>query len=110
MSNLKSIFAVLLLTAIVSVVPAHAAVPQLKVVIAGSSAMWQTLALGAYNASGCITGGTPPCHHYTAKNFNLTDPRPTLKGGTAATDQGNLCMVWDSNTPTTQPWPHVRVD
>jgi hypothetical protein len=110
MSNLKSIFAVLLLTAIVSVVPAHAAAPQLKVVIAGSSAMWQTLALGAYNASSCVTGGTKPCHHYTGKSFNLTDSRPTLKGGTAATDQGNLWIVWDSNTTTIHVWAYVKVD
>src|SRR3984893_8948012 len=110
MCNLKSIFAVLLLTAIVSVVPAHAAAPQLKVVIAGSSAMWQTLALGAYNGGGCLTGGTAPCKHYTAKNFNLTDSRPTLLSGTAATDQGNLWIVWDSNPTTIHVWAYVKVD
>jgi hypothetical protein len=110
MSNLKSIFAVLVLIAIVNVVPAHAAAPQLKVVIAGSSAMWQTLALGAYNAGSCVTGGTKPCFHYTAKNFNLTDSRPTLLGGTAATDQGSLWIVWDSNATTIHVWAYVKVD
>jgi hypothetical protein len=91
-------------------VPAHAAAPQLKVVIAGSSAMWQTLALGAYNAGNCLTGGTKPCHHYTAKNFNLTDSRPTLLGGSAATDQGNLWIVWDSSPTTIHVWAYVKVD
>jgi hypothetical protein len=110
MSNLKSIFAVLVLTAIVHVVPAHAATAQLKVVIAGSSAMWQTMALGAYNAGTCVTGGTKPCHHYTGSNFNLTDSRPTLKGGTAATDLGNLWIVWDSNPTTIHVWAYVKVD
>jgi hypothetical protein len=110
MFNLKSIFAVLVLTAMVNVVPAHAAAPQLKVVIAGSSAMWQTMALGAYNAGKCATGGTKPCFHYTAKNFNLTDSRPTLLGGAAATDQGNIWIVWDSNATTIHVWAYVRVD
>lgn len=110
MSNLKSIFAVLVLTAMVNVVPAHAVATQLEVVIAGSSAMWQMLALGAYNAGNCVTGGIKPCHHYTAKNFNLTDSRPTLKGGTAASDQGNLWIVWDSSPTTIHVWTYVRVD
>jgi len=77
--------------------------------IAGSSALWQTLALGAYNGGKCVSGGTQPCKHYTAKNFNLTDTRPTAKGGTNATDTGNVWIVWDSSA-TTNIWAYIRVD
>ncbi len=54
MSRMKSILAVLVLTAIVGIVPQVQA-QTLKVVIAGSSAMWQTLALGAYSDGTCST-------------------------------------------------------
>jgi len=111
MSKLKSIFAVMVLTAIVNIVPAHAAAPQLKVVIAGSSAMWQTMALGAYNGGACITGGTAPCKHYTSgANFNLTDSRPTLLGGSPVVDTGALWLVWDSNATTIHVWAYIKVD
>src|SRR5262249_62153207 len=101
MSKLKSIFAVMVLAAIVNIVPAHAAAPQLKVVIAGSSAMWQTMALGAYNGGACITGGTAPCHHYTSStNFDLTDSRPTLLGGSRVVDTGALWLGWASHATT----------
>src|SRR5260221_4950847 len=59
MSRMKSIFAVLVLTAIVGVVPQAYAAPTitLKVVAAGSSAMWQTMALGAFNNQVSIVSG-----------------------------------------------------
>lgn len=110
MFKLKSLLAVAVLAATINVVPAFAAAPQLKVVIAGSSAMWTTMALGAYNAGNCITGGTKPCHHYTASGFNLTDSRPTLLGGNAATDSGSLWIVWDSNATTIHVWAYIKVD
>lgn len=109
MSKLKSMFAVLVLTAIVNLAPAYAAT-QLKVVIAGSSAMWTTMALGAYNAGSCVTGGTKPCHHYTGSGFNLTDSRPTLLGGSNVVDQGNIWIVWDNNATTTHVWAYIKVD
>ena len=52
MSRMKSIFACLLLTAIVSIVPMAQAATTVEVTIAGSSAMWQTMALGAYSLAG----------------------------------------------------------
>src|SRR3984957_16628758 len=108
MTRMKSIFAALLLTAIVSVVPqAHAQTA--KVILAGSSAMWQTMALAAYKSGGCVSGGTAPCFHYTGSNFNLTDGRPTTKGGTTAVDLGNVWIVWDS-APTPNVWAFIKVD
>jgi hypothetical protein len=108
MTRMKSIFAVLLLTAIVSVVSqAHA--QTVKVILAGSSAMWQSMALAAYNGGNCVSGGTAPCFHYTGSNFNLVDGRPAVKGGTAAVDLGNVWVVWDS-AASPNVWAYSKVD
>jgi hypothetical protein len=110
MKRIKSIFGALLLTAIVNVVPqAHA--QTVKVALAGSSAMWQGLALAAYNSGKCVSGGTAPCFHYTSSsNFNLADGRPTTKGGSTAVDTGSVWIVWDSNTTSTNVWAYIKVD
>ena len=108
MTRMKSIFAVLLLTAIVSVVP-QADAQTAKVILAGSSAMWQSMALAAYNGGNCVSGGTAPCFHYTGSNFNLVDGRPAVKGGTAAVDLGNVWVVWDS-AASPNVWAYSKVD
>jgi len=108
MARIKSVFAVLLFAAIVGVVPQTQA-QTVKVVLAGSSAMWQSMALAAYKAGACVSGGTAPCFHYTATNFNLSDGRPTTKGGSTAVDLGNVWIVWDS-AATTNVWAYIRVD
>ena len=108
MSRMKSVFAALLFAAIVGMVPQTQA-QTVKVVLAGSSAMWQSMALAAYKSGGCVSGGTAPCFHYTAKNFNLSDGRPTTKGGSTAVDLGNVWIVWDS-AATTNVWAYIKVD
>jgi hypothetical protein len=105
---MKSVFAALLFAAIVGMVPQTQA-QTVKVVLAGSSAMWQSMALAAYKSGGCVSGGTAPCFHYTAKNFNLSDGRPTTKGGSTAVDLGNVWIVWDS-AATTNVWAYIKVD
>jgi hypothetical protein len=108
MTRVKSVFAVLLLTAIVSVVPqAHA--QTVKVILAGSSAMWQAMALAAYNSGHCVSGGTQPCFHYTNSSFNLADTRPTVKGGSTAVDVGAVWIIWDS-AATPNVWAYIKVD
>jgi hypothetical protein len=108
MTRMKSVFAVLLLIAIVRVVPqAHA--QTVKVILAGSSAMWQGMALAAYNSGNCISGGTAPCFHYTGSNFNLADGRPTVLSGTTAVDLGNVWVVWDS-AASPNVWAYSKVD
>lgn len=109
MTRMKSILALLLLSVAVNVTPqAHA--QTLKVILAGSSAMWQSMALGAYNGGNCLPGATSPCFHYTSgSNFNLVDNRPTVKGGTAAVDAGATWIVWDS-APTPNVWAYIKVD
>ena len=108
MTRMKSVFPALLLAAIVSVVP-HAGAQTAKVILAGSSAMWQSMALAAYNGGNCVSGGTAPCFHYTGSNFNLVDGRPAVKGGTAAVDLGNVWVVWDS-AASPNVWAYSKVD
>jgi hypothetical protein len=108
MMRMKSILAALLLTATVSVLP-QANAQTAKVILAGSSAMWQSMALAAYKSGACVSGGTAPCFHYTGSNFNLTDGRPTVKGGSTAVDLGNVWIVWDSASPINV-WAFSKVD
>jgi len=112
MSRMKSIFAVLVLTAIVGVVP-RAQAQTIKVAIAGSSAMWQTLALGAYNNGTCstlLTGCTGATFHWTSAKSGSTEPflndaRPTP----ANADPGPVWVVWDS-AATPNVWVYAKVD
>jgi hypothetical protein len=99
MSRMKSTFLALLLAAIVSIVPTAQATTTVEVTIAGSSALWQTLALGAYNLAG--TGGG----HWTSNGnlVNLTDTRV----GTNV-DAGNIWIIW--NKGATKVWSFTKVD
>jgi hypothetical protein len=114
MSRMKSIFAVLALTAIVGVVPqAGAQTVTLKLVISGSSALWQTMALGAYNSgTSIVSGGGTTCHWTSASNVvNLTDARTTVPNN----DAGTLWVVWDNDcgngaNATTNVWAFNKVD
>ena len=78
MNRIKCVFAALCLAAVVGIVPQSQA-QTVKVMIAGSSAMWQTLALGAYNnGTSIVTGGGTTFHYTGSANFNLTDSRSTV--------------------------------
>jgi hypothetical protein len=100
MSRSKSIFAVLLLTAIAFIVPQAQATVTVEVTIAGSSAMWQTMALGAYSLAGAGAG-----HWTSASNaINLTDTRVTPNN----VDPGTIWIVW--NSTATKVWSYLKVD
>jgi hypothetical protein len=100
MSRMKSIFLVLLLTGIVSIVPMAQAATTVETTIAGSSAMWQTLALGAFNEAGSGAG-----HWTSASNVvNLTDSRVTPVNN----DAGTIWIVW--NSTATKVWSFNKVD
>jgi hypothetical protein len=99
MSRMKSIFAVLLLTA-VCIVPQAQAATTAETTIAGSSAMWQTLALGAFAEAGAGAG-----HWTSASNVvNLTDSRVTPVN----VDPGTIWIVW--NSTATKVWSFNKVD
>lgn len=100
MSRMKSIFAVLVLTAIVCIAPLAQAAVAVQVTIAGSSAMWQTMALGAYSLAGAGGG------HWTSNGnaVNLTDTRVSP----VDVDAGNIWIVW--NAGATKVWSFTKVD
>ncbi|MGO8983497.1 MAG: hypothetical protein ACLPND_18300 [Candidatus Korobacteraceae bacterium] len=100
MSRMKSISVVLLLTAIACIAPLAQAVTTVEVAIAGSSAMWQTMALGAYKYAGTGAG------HWTSGSnlINLTDSRVTPVN----VDAGTVWIVW--NSTATKVWVFDKVD
>jgi len=100
MSRMKSIFAALFLAAIVCIVPQAQAAVTVETTIAGSSAMWQTLALGAFSEAGAGAG-----HWTSASNgVNLTDSRVTPVN----VDAGTIWIVW--NSTATKVWSFNKVD
>jgi hypothetical protein len=119
MSRFNAVFAALVLAAMATLSPAASAVITSKgqVVISGSSAAWQSMALAAYNGGACPSASFvvhPPCLHYTGgSNFNLNDTRPTLHGlgGTVNVDGGGVWIVWDSPVSGTRNvWVFLKVD
>jgi hypothetical protein len=110
MSRAKLIVAAVVVVAMFSAVPSGQA--QTAMVIAsGSSAMWQTTALGAWSCAATLGKNvTAPCHHWTdSTKFNLNDSRPS--GGTVS-DSGDIWVVWDSFTGAGGPhyWAYLNVD
>src|SRR5271169_4262124 len=106
MSLMKSIFAVLLVTAIVCFVPQAQAAQTIEVTMAGSSGAWQTLGVGTYNY--CQTGGVT-CFHWTSASnvVNLTDTRVTPVN----VDPGTAWIVWAvSGGTVTKVWSDTKVD
>jgi hypothetical protein len=100
MSRMKSVFAVLFLTVIVCLVPQAQAAVTVQVTIAGSSAMWQTLALGAFSLAGTGAG-----HWTSASNVvNLNDTRVVPTN----VDPGTIWIVW--NSTATKVWSFIKVD
>src|SRR5262249_3853681 len=118
MSRFKILFAGLLLTAIAGLVPTAEgqATASFKVLIAGSSAMWQTMALGAYNSGVANTtiGSVAPIKPWTSapNKINLNDTRPS---GGAKNDPGTIWVVWDSHKNSAgqfarNVWAFIKVD
>jgi hypothetical protein len=115
MSRSKSVLVVALLFAVTGITQqAHAAATAtIKLMVAGSSAMWQAMGLAAYNNGNCPVGAVKPCFHYTnasSNKFSLTDTRT----GTNITDTNHIWIVWDSKTTTAgqtpQVWAYIKVD
>jgi hypothetical protein len=109
MNRIKGVFAALCLAAVVGIVPQSQA-QTVELMIAGSSAMWQTMALGAYNNGTSLVAGGGATFHYTnttasGGKFSLTDTRST----TATVDTGNVWIVWDSASPK-HVWAYINVD
>jgi hypothetical protein len=107
---MKSMFAILVVTALVCLAPHAQAKTVIETTIAGSSAMWQTMALGAYSLAcptlPCATvNGIQGGHWTSASNaVNLEDTRVSP----ANIDAGTVWIVW---TPgATKVWSYDKVD
>src|SRR5215469_1686040 len=114
MSRMKLVFAALVLvTAISTLAPSASAAANGVVITSGSSALWQTMALAAYNTGKCVVpkkGLT--CAHYTDyASFELHDTRPGIrvKGTADNVDKGDVWIVWD-NTAGPNVWAYLKVD
>ncbi|HSZ62031.1 MAG TPA: hypothetical protein VK828_09540 [Terriglobales bacterium] len=108
MSRINSIFAVLLLTAVVCIVPqAHAAIT-IEASAAGSSGAWQAFGVGTYNY--CVkTYGAGNCFHWTSSSNNvfLTDTRVTPVNN----DGGTLWVVWEvASGNVAKMWSDDKID
>lgn len=116
MSSMKFLCAVLLAAVIGSMAPHARAQVTVKVVIAGSSGIWQAMGVGTYKGGACPTGSQAGCAHYTNSSFNLNDTRPTLKGGSTATDVNAMWIVWDNTSAdpncatACNVWAYLKVD
>jgi hypothetical protein len=121
MSRFKICAAALIVSVAAAFGPSHAAAADtVELAIAGSSAIWQTAGLAAFqwtgsgNTGSCAKLGvtvTAPCFHYTTNaKFNLNDSRPTTLGGSTNVDTGTLWIVWDSNTTSRHIWVYANVD
>jgi len=111
MSRMKSVLAVLVLTAMVVVMPTAHAQTTIETTIAGSSAQWQTMALGAYDL--CVSSGLTSCGHFTSggsasyPNFSLVDNRPNP----TVVDTGAIWIVWGLNASNSyEVWSFIKVD
>ena len=114
MSRMKLIFAALVLvSAISALTPSASAAAKGVVIASGSSALWQTMALAAYNSGKCVVPKTGlSCSHYTDNtSFELHDTRPgkRVKGTADTVDKGDIWIVWD-NTTGPNVWAYIKVD
>jgi hypothetical protein len=102
MPYMKSIFAVLLVAAIVGIAPQARATTTVEVTIAGASAEWQSVALAAFSEA-----GAGALHWTSASNaVNLEDTRVTP----ANIDAGTLWVVWKTTGKVTKVWSYNKVD
>jgi hypothetical protein len=115
-AGIKSIFAVLVAVAMVSIAPAAKAAsggPTVLFLGAGSSAMFQQFEISAVNDP-TLSGANS--HHYSIKgkcsggvNCAQAFDNRTGPGGTVSDHQGgNLWVVWDN--AVTQIWVYLSVD
>lgn len=113
MSRTKSIFAVLVLAVMVGIVPMAQAKLTVEATIAGSSAMWQTVGLAAFNiacpnfqTTACPTSGGIQAGHWTSNGnvVSLEDTRVSPNN----IDNGTIWIVW--NAGATKVWSFNKVD
>ena len=108
-TKLKLLFAIPLAIAALTIVPATHAQVTVKIVGAGSAALWQEVALATANAP---TLSGPKSHHWTTKSkcpdgSNCAQTYDVRTGVNHA-EGGNLWVVW--NNAQTEVWAYISND
>jgi hypothetical protein len=105
MSLMKTVLALLLLTAVLGLASsAHAQTT--RVILSGSSFMWQEIGIGTWNNGNCPAGATAPCKHATYSGVHLNDTR---NNQIPTGETGNVWVIWDSS-PSANYWAYLTVD
>jgi len=81
----------------------------------GSSAMFNTFAVAAFNSLCIPSGGAANCHHYsvsgkTAGGNNFAQIVDSRGSGAIAPEGGNLWVVWNNGTSPATVWAYLAVD
>lgn len=87
----------------------------LKFLGVGSSAMFQTFAVAAFNDLCIPAGGAANCHHYTVGGktgggLNFAQVVDNRGGGAISPEGGNLWVVWNAGTSPATIWAYLSVD
>jgi hypothetical protein len=87
----------------------------LKFLGVGSSAMFQTFGVAAFNDLCIPQGGASNCHHYsvngkTSGGNNFAQVVDSRANGAINPEGGNLWIVWDNSTSPATVWAYLSVD
>ncbi len=87
----------------------------LKFLGVGSSAMFQTFGVAAFNDLCIPQGGAGNCHHYsvsgkTGGGNNFAQVVDSRGSGAINPEGGNLWVVWDNSTSPATVWAYLSVD
>ena len=112
MRGTRLLLAALCLAAIFGM--ASTANAQLKFLGVGSSAIFNSVGVAAFNDLCIPSGGAAGCHHYTIKGscggVNCAQIVDSRGSGNIAPEGGNLIVVWNDAVSPAQIWAYLSVD
>jgi hypothetical protein len=111
----KKLMVALLCAAAMCAVTSTANAQGLKFLGVGSSAMFQTFGVAAFNDLCISQGGAANCHHYTVNGKtsggnNFAQVVDSRGSGAISPEGGNLWVVWDNSTSPATVWAYLSVD
>jgi len=114
MRGKKLMVALLCAATMLAVIPTASA-QGLKFLGVGSSAVFNTLAVAAFNDLCIPSGGASNCHHYsvsgkTGGGNNFAQVVDSRGSGAIPPEGGNLWVVWDNSTSPATVWAYISVD
>ena len=111
----KKLMVALLCAVVMFAVTSTANAQGLKFLGVGSSAMFQTFGVAAFNDLCIPQGGASNCHHYsvsgkTGGGNNFAQVVDSRSSGNINPEGGNLWVVWDNSTSPATVWAYLSVD